>query len=289
MSDILSTLDNGELIVGDGAMGTMLQARGLPAGAPPERWNREHPEVLREIHTAYLEAGAQVATANTFGGNRLRLRDGGLEDDLVTLNRLGVELAREGVGDEAWVAASVGPTGKLMEPFGPLSIAQAEEVYGEQIAILAEAGADLILMETAHDIDEACCAIRAAKAETDLPVFATFAFNAKGRTMMGLKADNAARQAQEAGADVVGANCGEGPQAIKAALEAMKDATSLPLMAQANAGVPRGESNETVWDVTPEDMAEHACLFVSLGARIVGGCCGTGPEHIARIVSTLHG
>ncbi|MGM0401972.1 MAG: homocysteine S-methyltransferase family protein [Chloroflexota bacterium] len=289
MLNILSALDNGELIIGDGAMGTMLQAKGLPAGAPPESWNREHPEVLREIHTAYLEAGAQIATTNTFGGNRLRLRDGGLEDDLVTLNRLGVELAQEAVGDEAWVAASVGPTGKLMEPFGPLSISEAEDVYAEQIAILAEAGADLVLMETAHDIDEACCAIRAAKAETDLPVFATFAFNAKGRTMMGLKPDDAAQQAEEAGADIVGANCGEGPQAIRAALEGMKDATTLPLMAQSNAGLPREESSETVWDITPEEMAEHARLFVSLGARIVGGCCGTGPEHIAHIASALRG
>ncbi len=289
MLDILSTLEKGELIVGDGAMGTMLQARGLPAGAPPERWNREHPEVLLEIHTAYLEAGAQIATANTFGGNRLRLRDGGLEDELVALNRLGVELAREAVGDEAWVAASVGPTGKLMEPFGPLAIAEAEDVYAEQIAILAQAGADVILMETAHDIDEVCCAIRAARAETDLPVFATFAFNAKGRTMMGLRADDAARRAEEAGAHVVGANCGEGPQAIKAGLEGMKEATTLPLMAQSNAGVPRGKSNETVWDVTPEEMAEYARGFVSLGARIVGGCCGTDPEHIARIGSALRG
>lgn len=289
MLDILSALDSGELIVGDGAIGTMLQAKGLPAGAPPERWNTEHPEVLLEIHGAYLKVGAQIATTNTFGGNRLRLRDGGLEDELVTLNRLGVELAREAVGDEAWVAASVGPTGKLMEPFGPLSVAEAEEVYAEQIAILAQAGADVILVETVHDIDEACCAIRAAKAETDLPVFATFAFNPKGRTMMGLKAEDAARQAEQAGADVVGANCGDGPEAIKAGLEGMKDATTLPLMAQSNAGVPREEGGEAVWDVTPEEMAGYARLFVSLGARIVGGCCGTGPEHIAQIISAVRG
>ena len=285
---ILSVIARGELVIGDGAFGTMLQAAGLPAGTMPEVWNDEHPQAVQDVHRAYLQVGAQIATANTFGGNRLRMADAGMAERSVELTKLGISLARAVVGDKAWVAGSVGPTGQLVEPYGTLSVAEAEEVYAEQVMALAESGADFVLIETQHDIEEACAAIRMAKAKTDLPVFCTFAFNTKGRTMMGLGPDQAAQRAQEAGADVVGANCGEGTEAVLAALEKMREATDLPLMAQANAGVPQmGADGRAVWDVMPEQMAEHARTYVSLGARVVGGCCGTGPEHIAAIVAAL--
>jgi 5-methyltetrahydrofolate--homocysteine methyltransferase len=285
---ILEALRRGELLICDGAMGTMLQAHHLPAGTMPELWNAEHPEVLLAIHRAYLAAGAQIITTNTFGGNRLRLAEAGLAARCAELNRLGVELAREAAGEAAWVAGDVGPTGQLLEPLGPLTLAQAEEVFTEQVTALAEAGADLILIETQHTIEEACAAVRMARAHTSLPVFCTFAFNAKGRTMMGLRPADAAREVEQAGGHVVGANCGEGPAAIIAALEGMRGATSLPLMAQANAGIPHvAEGQGTVWDVTPEQLAEHACTFRALGARVIGGCCGTRPEHIAAIRTAL--
>jgi len=287
--NILDVLQRGEMILCDGAMGTMLQAQGLPGGVMSELWNAEHPEVIREIHRAYLEVGAQIATANTFGGNRLRMAEAGLAERAVELSRLGITLAREVVEDEAWVAGSVGPIGQLLEPYGPLTIAAAEEAFAKQVMALAEAGADLILLETHYDAEEAACAIRMAKAHTSLPVFCTFTFDVKGRTMMGLRPAEAAARVQEAGGDVVGANCGAGPAAILAALQGMQGATSLPLMAQANAGVPRMGESKTVWDVTPAQMAEQARTFISLGARIVGGCCGTGPEHIAAIAAVLHG
>lgn len=287
--NILEALQRGELIIGDGAMGTMLQKHGLPAGVMSELWNAEHPEVVREIHRSYLLAGAQIATTNTFGCNRLRMAEAGLAERSAELARLGVALAREAVGDAAWVAGSVGPIGQLMEPYGPLSAAAVEEALAEQVMALAEAGADLILFETHYDAQEAACGIRMAKAHTHLPVFCTFAFDLKGRTMMGLRPGEAALRAQEAGADVVGANCGAGPAAIVAALEGMRGATNLPLMAQANAGVPRMDEGMAVWDVIPAQMGDHARTFVSLGARIVGGCCGTGPEHIAAIVNALRG
>ena len=287
--NILDALQRGELIISDGAMGTRLQAHGLPAGVMSELWNAEHPEIIREIHRSYLLAGAQIATTNTFGCNRLRMAEAGLGERVTELARLGVALAREVVGDEAWVAGSVGPIGQLMEPYGPLSAAAVEEAFAEQVVTLAEAGADLILLETHYDAQEAACGIRMAKAHTRLPVFCTFAFDLKGRTMMGLRPAEAALRAQEAGADVVGANCGAGPAAIVAALEGMKGVTSLPLMAQANAGVPRMAEDTAVWDITPAQMGEHARTFVALGARIVGGCCGTGPEHIAAIVAALRG
>ncbi len=285
---ILSALQRGELLICDGAMGTMLQAKGIPAGMLSELWNEQRPEVILDIHRAYLDAGAQIITTNTFNGNRIRMGEAGLGERSAELTRLGVALAREIVNDKAWIAGDVGPTGQLLEPYGSLTVAQAEEAYAEQVTALAEAGADLILIETMTDIEEACCAVRMAKAHTALPVFCTFAFNSKGRTMMGLRPDVAARRVQEAGGDAVGANCGEGPEAIVTALQGMKGATDLPLIAQSNAGVPRWEKDrQSVWDVGPEEMAEHARRFVSLGARIVGGCCGSGPTHIAALANAL--
>jgi 5-methyltetrahydrofolate--homocysteine methyltransferase len=284
---IVDTLSK-RVLVADGAMGTMLQAYDLPAGTLPELWNVEHPEVILAIHRAYRQAGAEIITANTFGGNRLRLAEAGLAEQSVELTQRGVALAREVAGDGAWVAGDVGPTGQILEPYGNLTVGQAEDAYAEQVVALAQAGADLLLIETEQDIEEACCAVRMARAHTHLPVFCTFAFNAKGRTMMGLRPGDAAMRAQEAGAHGVGANCGEGPLAIIAALEGMRAVTQLPLVAQTNAGVPQmGTGARTIWDVTPEQMAEHVHRFAALGARIIGGCCGTTPAHIAAIAAAL--
>lgn len=288
MDSILDALAAGQVIVCDGAMGTQLQAHGLPAGAMPELWNAERPEVLRAIHHGYLHAGARLATANTFGGNRARLAGAGLANRLVELNRKGVELARAAVGGRAWVAGDIGPTGHLLEPYGELSVAEAEAICREQVAALAEAGADLILIETMNDLEEALCAVRMAREHTSLPVFCTFAFNARGRTMMGLRPGDAARRAAEAGAHAVGANCGDGPDAVRVALAGMREAVDLPLIAQANAGIPQmGAESTPVWDVTPERMAAYARAFVEAGARVVGGCCGTGPAHIAAIAAAI--
>ncbi len=276
------------LIIGDGAFGTLLQARGLPAGTLPEAWNESHPEVVMAIHRAYVEAGADYVTTNSFGGSRARLGEGGLAERTVEINQLAAELARQAVDGRAWVAGSIGPTGRLMEPFGDLSVAEAEELFAEQISGLLEGGVDLLVIETHHDVEEAAAALRMARAHTELPVFCTFAFNAKGRTMMGLRADQAARRMQELGADAVGANCGDGPEAIAAALEQMREATTLPLVAKSNAGIPQmGAGGEALWDVTPEQLAEHARQFVALGAHIVGGCCGSGPAHIAALAAAL--
>jgi len=287
---ITEVLKRGEIVISDGAIGTMLQAKGLAGGTMPEAWNLENPEAVMEVHRAYVAAGAQSITTNTFGGNRIRLQEGGLADRLPEINWRAVLLAKEAAGDRAWVAASVGPTGHLLEPLGDLSIAQAEAIYAEQISLLAEAGADVILLETHHDIEEACCALRMAKAHTNLPVFCSFAFDARGRTMMGLRPEVAARRIQEEGGDAVGANCGSGPAAILAALEKMHGATDLPLIAQSNAGIPQvGASHETVWDVTPEQLAAHIQTFIALGARFIGGCCGTTPAHIAAIVAAVRG
>ncbi len=288
MNDLRQALTSGEIIIGDGAFGTLLQARGLPAGMLPEAWNETHPDAVMDIHRAYADAGAQYVTTNTFGGSRTRLTEGGLGGRTFEINRLAAELARNAVEGRAWVAGSVGPTGRLMQPFGDLSIAEAEEIFAEQVSGLLAGGVDLLVIETHHDLEEAGAALRMARERTDLPIFCTFAFNPKARTMMGLRAAQAASRMQELGADAVGANCGDGPAAIAAALEQMRETTTLPLVAKSNAGIPQlGADGEALWDVTPAQLAEHANAFVALGARIIGGCCGSNPEYIAAIAAAL--
>jgi 5-methyltetrahydrofolate--homocysteine methyltransferase len=285
--DILVALDQGDLIIGDGAMGTLLDAQDLGEAPMPEVWNLRRPDAVQQAHRAYIEAGARMVTTNTIGGNRRRLADAGLEAETVAINRAAAEAAHRAAGDVAWVAGSVGPTGQFLQPLGPLTVAEVEAIYAEQVEALAEGGVDLILVETHYDMAEACAAIRVARQRTKLPVFATFAFDARGRTMMGLTAAEAARCARDEGATVVGANCGDGPEAITAGLKGMQGVTARPLMAQANAGVPRVTQAMAVWDVPPEQMVTHARAWCDLGARIIGGCCGTTPAHIAALAVAL--
>ncbi len=282
--DILSRLCPPSILVADGAIGTYLQAQGLPPGAPPELWNVAEPEMVRTMHEAYLAAGAQILTTNTFGGSRLRLPAtlaGHAREEVV---RRGVELARQAAGDVAWVAGSMGPSGRLLEPLGDLRCEEAEDAYAEQAAIMAEAGADLIMVETMSDVLEARAALRGAQRATGLPVFVTFAFDATGTTMMGVTADVAAREVQTLGAAATGANCGQGLEGVVAAMQHMRRATTLPLIAQPNAGMPQLEaSGATVWDSTPDEFAEAARTLIDLGAAVVGACCGSTPAHILAI------
>ncbi|MFO7696696.1 MAG: homocysteine S-methyltransferase family protein [Anaerolineae bacterium] len=288
MNDLRTVLAEGVLIIGDGAIGTMLQARGLPAGTMPEAWSASHPDEVQAVHAAYLAAGAQYLTTNSFGATRIRLGEGGLGDSVAEFNERAVDLVRKAAAGRAWVAGSVGPTGKLMQPYGDLSLAEAEDVYAEQIEALLAAGVDLIVVETHHDAEEAGAAVRMALQLGSVPVFCSFAFNPRGRTMMGLKAGDAATLMEALGVSAVGANCGDGPDAVAAALELMRAVTRLPLLAKSNAGIPQlGSDATTVWDIEAEAMARHARRFAELGARIVGGCCGTGPAHIAAIAAAL--
>ncbi|MDI7276666.1 MAG: homocysteine S-methyltransferase family protein [Anaerolineae bacterium] len=285
--DIVTRLCLPVPLVSDGAIGTYLQARGLAAGTLPELWNAERPEEVRALHRAYLEAGAQMLTTNTFGGNRFRMPDDLGGHSRTALVRRGVELAREVAGDAAWVAGSMGPTGRLLEPLGDLSCDLAEDAYAEQARVMAEAGADLILIETMSDVLEARAALLGALRATPLPVFVTFAFDEAGRTMMGSPASEICREVQALGAAAVGANCGAGPAAVIAALQQMVEATSLPLIAQPNAGVPRLEAGETVWDGTPDEFAENARRLIDIGARVIGACCGSTPAHILAIKAAI--
>jgi 5-methyltetrahydrofolate--homocysteine methyltransferase len=288
MMDWLHEISKGNLLVSDGAMGTMLQSMGLQAGQSPETWNLTHPEEVQQVHRAYLEAGAQLLTTNTFGGNRLRLMAHNVNGHelLREINRRAVELAREVAGDSAAVIASVGPTGELMEPLGDLSEEQAFEVFSEQMAALQEGGADTVILETFMALEEIVVALRAAKS-LGLKVIASMSFAANQRTMMGVTPEQAAITLAQEGAQVVGANCSTGAQEMVPVIQRMRGAVSIPLIAQPNAGMPVLQGGRAVYTQKPEEMAAFAPQFVEAGARIIGSCCGSTPEFTRAIVAAL--
>ncbi|GAB4538086.1 MAG: betaine--homocysteine S-methyltransferase [Anaerolineae bacterium] len=288
MTKLKERLSQGRILIADGATGTTLQKAGLPSGAAPERWNLENPDAIRALHRGYVEAGADLILTNTFGGSRLRLEMEGLADQVHQINLTAARLAREIAGDQVLVLGDMGPTGQLMQPMGTLTYEQAVDVFAEQAAALAEGGVDAILIETMSDLNEAKAAVEGARRATDLPILVTMSFDTHGRTMMGVKPADAARELWAMGVDVVGANCGrtlsENLTAIQQMREALPEAT---LMAKPNAGLPRMEGAESVYDVTPEIMADYARQFAALDVKIFGGCCGSTSDHIRAVARTL--
>ena len=286
-----------EVLVLDGAMGTMLIQAGLPPGACPELWNAERPDVLQGIHRAYLEAGSDIVETNSFGGTRLKLKAYGLEDRCRELNEKAARVAKAAVPPGGYVAGSIGPTGHLPDTFEPLGDTPAEvffENYREQALALAEGGVDLFAIETMMIPDEAVLAIKAAKEATGLPVLCSMTFQyhaAQGvdRTMWGTSPAEAAERLAAAGADIVSCNCGDGgPGRVPAILAEMrKGADSVLLAAYPNAGIPRMVGDKTVYDLTPDEMAAAYPAILAAGARIVGACCGSTPEHIRAIAAVV--
>jgi methionine synthase I (cobalamin-dependent) len=289
MEEILSRLKNGSVIVADGAMGTMLQAAGLPPGAPPEGWLLENPDPVRDVHRAYVEAGADLILTCTFGGTRTRLEQSGLAERIAEINRRAVEIAREAVGDRAYVAGDIGPMGEFLAPLGKITYEQAVEIFAEQAAALAEAGVDVLYIETMSDLNEVRAAIEGARqAGPGLPVCATLSFDSHGRTNMGVRPEQAAETLLEMGVDAFGANCGATLEMTEGAVAKMHEtAPQALLIAKPNAGLPHMVGDDVVYDATPEDMAEYARRFVALGARVVGACCGSTPAHIAAIAEAV--
>ncbi len=273
-------------VVGDGAMGTMLQDYGMTAGKCPELWNIEHPDAVRAVHEAYIKAGSCMIGTNTFGGNRLKLEAYGLVDKVRDLNHAGVAVAREAAGSDHFVAASIGPTGRFLEPLGDMTFDQAADVFAEQAQAQAEAGADVILMETFSDLQEIKAALAGAK-RTGLPCFCSMTFDTGGRTMMGVDPVTAAVELMDAGASGVGANCGLGPGETLDIVRQMRDAVSGIVIAQPNAGLPEVVGDRTVYSSTPEEMASYAVRFAQIGVNIIGGCCGTTPDHIRAIAAAI--
>jgi 5-methyltetrahydrofolate--homocysteine methyltransferase len=293
VDDIVSALTSGRLIVADGATGTMLQDAGLPMGVPPEVWLLENPDPVRDIHLAYLEAGSDLILTCTFGGTRLRLERSGYAGRAAEINRRAVEIAREAVAGRAYVAGDVGPLGQFLAPIGALSYEEAVDVFAEQATALVEAGVDLLFIETMSAMEEMGAAIEAARraiAGEDLPIFATFSFDHHGRTNMGVSPEGAARAFLEWDVDAFGANCGATLEMTREAVASMRRvAPDALLIAKPNAGIPHTVGRQVVFDAGPEEMADYARRFLDLGARIVGGCCGSTPAHIAAIAAVVHG
>ncbi len=290
MSIFLSRLANSNILIADGATGTQLQKAGLPIGTAPERWNLENPQAVKEHYQAYVDAGSDIILTNTFGGNRIRLKMDGLHDDCVKINRQAAKLAREIAGDKILVFGDMGPTGQLIEPMGPLEEDDIIEAFMEQARALAEGGVDAFLIETMSDLSEAKAALRGVQQVSDLPVIVSFSFDTRGRTMMGLKPDQAGQEICRLGVAAVGANCGRTLSETLTAIAVMRQAVpEAVLLAKPNAGLPKTDGNDLVYDVTPEIMAEYALRFVEAGVKIFGGCCGSTPDHIRGIAEAVKG
>ena len=272
------------VIIGDGAMGTMLQSVGMPPDLAPEKWNLDRPDVVRSIHGRYVEAGAQIIGTNTFGGNRIKLRDT-LHEEVWQMNYAGARLARDVAGDHVLVAGSMGPTGGLLAPWGDLAFADVMVAYQEQAEALAAGGVDVLLIETMMDMQEARAAFLGA-AKTRLPIGVQLTFQETGRTLMGTPAQVAAGVFHELGATWVGTNCGTGPLAM------VDIVTNMQLMAGnisafPNAGLPTIKDGHEVYPMEPEKFAAYASELAKAGAILIGGCCGTTPHHISLLRSSL--
>ncbi len=293
MTRFLERLRENRPLLADGAMGTLLHARGVPMDDCFERLNLTRPELLAEIHRAYIGAGAELIETNTFGANRYKLAEFGLDEQLEAVNRAGVELARAAAaesGRTVFVAASVGPLGVGMQPYGRLKHEDARAIFAEQIGVLASAGADAILFETFTDLTEMLLALEAARAAAPgLPVICEMTFGRDDRTPLSAHLPGAvAHHLREAGAEVIGVNCSGGPAQISRILQLMKQAAPDALLAaMPNAGFPQTVGGRTMYSATVEYFAEYALTFKALGARIIGGCCGTTPEHIAAMRAAL--
>jgi 5-methyltetrahydrofolate--homocysteine methyltransferase len=279
-------LERRGIILGDGAMGTMLHRAGLTDGAP-ERWNVERPDVVSSIHRAYVDAGSDFISTNTFGGTRNRLQLDGLADRVFELNEAGARLAREAAGPRV-VAGSMGPTGELMNPLGLLTPEGARASFAEQAKALKAGGVDFVLIETMSALEEVQAAVEGAR-EAGLPAIVTMSFDTHFRTMMGIKPVTALETLAGWGVTVVGANCGNGPAEIERVMTEMSQARpeGVVLMAKSNAGMPRWKDDRITYGGTPEVMADYARRMKALGVRIIGGCCGSTPEHIAAMRAAI--
>ncbi|NLE68167.1 MAG: methionine synthase [Lentisphaerae bacterium] len=290
---IAAEVGKGRILVSDGAWGTFLQKKGMKSGECPELWCVTHRSDVLDIAGSYLEAGADMVETNSFGGTRFKLEHFGLAGRAAELNRAAAAISREAAGPDRWVIASMGPTGK-MTAMGDVTEQDFRGAFGEQAAALEAGGADALCIETMSAVDEASAAIRAARESTKCEVICTFTFELSRqggyRTMMGVTPAEAARSALEAGAHVIGANCGNGMERMIEIVKEMRAAApGAPILVHANAGLPRNVNGSDVFPETPGDMAGRIPALAAAGANIIGGCCGTTPAHIAAIRKAVDG
>jgi homocysteine S-methyltransferase len=274
-----------EVVIGDGALGTLLSERGIPRDSSYERLNLTHPQIITDLHSAYLDAGALVLETNTFAANRTKLAHFESDADVEAINRAGVALARGVAGSRAWVAGSVGPLAERGEQHAsePLSDDQVRELYREQVVALADAGADLLVLETFTDLTQLLRALETARKHTDLPVICEMAFHERGHTYAGVHVSKAIEALTAAGADVIGANCGRGVRTVVAAVEAMTRGSSCLVSAFPNAGLPEYVDGRYLFGAPLPYLTDSAAHMADIGVNLIGGCCGTGPEYIRRI------
>ena len=284
-------------LLSDGAMGTQLQLAGLEPGGCGEAWNLDHPARVLDIQRRYVEAGSDCLITNTFGASRIMLERHGAADRTVEINGAAVEIAREAFGGAGgWVLGGIGPFGGLLEPYGDISVARVEEAFGEQAEALVGAGVDAVIIETQTSLEELGIGLAAARAAGARCVIGSMAFDEmrdsdEVRTMMGVSPERAAEYMEAGGADVVALNCGTGVDMVKAAetVGRYRSVSDRPVMAQPNAGAPVLEEMRVVYKQTPDEMAAGLADLLAAGARIVGGCCGSGPEHIRALRAHLDG
>jgi 5-methyltetrahydrofolate--homocysteine methyltransferase len=292
MNKFLERLSSGEILVADGATGSNLQRMGLKPGKPPEDLVIDDPDILLKLAGSFVEAGSDIILTCTFGGTRLRMKDSKYQDRAPEVNMRAIEIARKAASarDGVLVAGSMGPVGALVKPYGPLEDDDVRATFAEQAKALTEGGADLLLIETMFAFEETTPAFEGAKSATDLPIVVSFSYDRGVRSMMGIKPKDVIKKYSALGAAMVGANCGTTLEnmelVIKEYAETLPD---FPLWAKPNAGVPHMdiETELGVYDMSPEDMARFSKCYVELGARVVGGCCGNTPEHVAAIVRAV--
>lgn len=292
MTTLHDLLAQNRPLLADGAMGTMLFAAGLQFGDPPEMWNVLYPERVRAIQRQYIEAGSDIVLTNTFGGTRFRLKLHNLHNRVYELNAAAVRLLREEIaasGRAVLVAGDIGPSGEIMEPVGTLSYAEAVDGFEEQARALIEAGADLIWIETMSALDEVQAAIEGTRrVNPAMPIVATLSFDTHGCTMMGVTPEHAAQQLLAWGVTALGANCGNGTDELLAAIQRMHRAyPQAVLVAKSNAGMPQLVNGKAEYHATPDEMARYALQARAAGACIIGGCCGSNPNHIHAMHRTL--
>ena len=282
-SEFQALLRNGTVIL-DGATGSNLRASGMPVGVCTEQWVLEHPEVLQNLQRAYVEAGSQIVYAPSFSANRLSLSMYGLEDKLAEMNRALVQLSRDAVGDRAYVAGDMATCGKPVDVEGGVRYEELIEVYREQAQLLVDAGVDLIGLETMMGVTECSAAIEAIRSVCDLPVMCTLTLDAVGAAYFDGDAELAAQTLPALGADAIGVNCGQGPELYVSVIQRMRAHTDLPLIAKPNAGLPVIQSDgSAVYGMSPGKFAREMEKLKKAGAGILGGCCGTTPEHIRML------
>ncbi|MCL2665367.1 MAG: homocysteine S-methyltransferase family protein [Defluviitaleaceae bacterium] len=291
LTTIREAVKSGRTLVSDGAWGTFLYKKGLKPGECPELWNINRFDDVKDIAASYIEAGADMTQANSFGGTCYKLEHFGCADKVAEINEAAARASRLAAGGDRWVIASVGPTGKMLVT-EEVTEDEMYEAFKTQITALAKGGADAVCIETMSDIDEACIAIKAAKENTDLEIICTFSFEktVRGdyRTMMGVSPTEAAKATTEAGAHIIGANCGNGiERMIEIVGEIRAAVPGMPILVHANAGLPQNIDGKDVFPETPEDMAKLAPALAAAGADIIGGCCGTTPAHIKAMKEAL--